>query len=169
VSALKTFLTNAYNKYQKPIWLTEFGAPDCKTLGWCGSNAAALTQAQVDSFVPRVIAMLEDLACVQRYAWFVDAAQTGSGFELSTVFKSAGSLTQTGMDLRDAHGTTAALAYGPARGRQAALPPGYLQADGIKIYDLRGRSVAKATIRANKIFLVQDGNQPGVKRITVIK
>ena len=104
VAALKTFLTNAYNKYQKPIWLTEFGAPDCKTLGWCGSNAAALTQAQVDAFVPQVIAMLEDLSFVQRYAWFVDASQ--GGFELSAVFNSSGALTQTGIDLRDAHGSS---------------------------------------------------------------
>jgi hypothetical protein len=129
VSNLKTFLTNAYNKYQKPIWLTEFGAPDCKTLGWCGSNAAALTQAQVDTFLPKVISMLEDLSCVQRYAWFVDASQT-AGFVLSAVFNSDGSLTQTGIDLRDAHGTAAALAYGPARGRQAASPLVYLRADG---------------------------------------
>ncbi|HUI91481.1 MAG TPA: glycoside hydrolase family protein [Chitinivibrionales bacterium] len=104
VSALKTFLTNAYNKYQKPIWLTEFGAPDCKTLGWCGSNAAALTQAQVDTFVPQVIAMLEDLSFVQRYAWFVDASQ--AGFELSALFTSAGALSQTGIDFRDAHGSS---------------------------------------------------------------
>ena len=107
VSALKTFITNIYNKYQKPIWLTEFGAPDCKALGWCGSNAAALTQAQVDAFVPQVIAMLEDLACVQRYAWFVDASQTG--FELSALFNSSGALTQTGIDFRDAHGSSTVL------------------------------------------------------------
>jgi hypothetical protein len=118
VSDLKTFLTNAYNKYKKPIWLTEFGAPDCKALGWCGSNAAALTQAQVDAFVPQVIAMLEDLSFVQRYAWFVDASQ--SGFELSAVFNSDGSLTQTGIDLRDAHGTAAAQTFG-GKG-SAALP-----------------------------------------------
>ena len=104
VANLKTFLTNAYNKYQKPIWLTEFGAPDCKTLGWCGSNAAALTQAQVDAFVPQVIAMLEDLSFVSRYAWFVDKSQ--GGFELSAVFNSSGALTQTGIDLRDAHGSS---------------------------------------------------------------
>ncbi len=127
VSALQTFLTNAYAKYKKPIWLTEFGAPDCKTLGWCGSNAAALTQAQVDAFVPQVIAMLEDLACVQRYAWFVDASQ--AGFELSAVFNSDGSLTQTGIDLRDAHGTASVQTYSPVFTRAAASPIVRIRAD----------------------------------------
>jgi Glycosyl hydrolase catalytic core len=127
VSDLKTFLTNAYNKYKKPIWLTEFGAPDCKTLLWCGSNAAALTQAQVDAFVSQVIAMLEDLACVQRYAWFVDASQ--AGFELSAVFNGSGALTPTGIDLRDAHGTASVQTYGPASIRPAASPLVYIRAD----------------------------------------
>jgi hypothetical protein len=103
VNELKTFLTNAYNKYQKPIWVTEFGAPDCNKLGWCGA-APALTQAITDTYVAQVIAMLEDLPCVERYAWFVDKSQ--SGFEFSAVFNSDGSLTQTGIDLRDAHGSS---------------------------------------------------------------
>jgi hypothetical protein len=104
VNELKNFITAAYNKYQKPIWLTEFGAPDCAKLGWCGSTAPALTQPVTDAYVNQVIAMLEDLSCVQRYAWFVDKSQTG--FEFSAVFNSAGALTQTGIDLRDAHGSS---------------------------------------------------------------
>ncbi len=140
VSNLKTFLTNAYAKYQKPIWLTEFGAPDCKTLGWCGSNAAALTQAQVDTFVPQVIAMLEDLSCVQRYAWFVDASQTG--FELSAVFNSDGSLTPTGIDLRDAHGTASVRADRETAVRSAFAAPFYVRADGRIVCELPGTQCA---------------------------
>jgi hypothetical protein len=109
VSDLRTFLTNAYAKYKKPIWLTEFGAPDCNTLGWCGT-APPLTQAQTDTYISQVIALLEGLPCVERYAWFVDASQ--AGFELSAVFNSNGSLTQTGIDLRDAHGTASVLTGG---------------------------------------------------------
>jgi len=135
VSDLKTWLTNAYNKYKKPIWLTEFGAPDCKTLGWCGGGtAAALTQAQVDAFVPQVITMLEDMPYVQRYAWFVDASQTG--FELSAVFNSGGSLTQTGIDLRDAHGTEAAKPFSGNPPSGFAAPPIGIRADGKIVFGL---------------------------------
>jgi hypothetical protein len=102
VAGLKTWITGVYNQYKKPIWLTEFGAPDCNALGWCGT-APALTQAQVDTYTKDVIAMLEDLPCVERYAWFVDASQ--SGFELSALFKTDGTLSQTGTVFRDAQGT----------------------------------------------------------------
>lgn len=103
ISELKNFLTNAYNKYQLPIWLTEFGAPDCSKLGWCGS-APPLTQEITNSYVTQVISMLEDLPFVQRYAWFVDASQ--SGFEFSAIFNSSGELTQTGIVFRDAKGSS---------------------------------------------------------------
>jgi hypothetical protein len=127
VSELSRFLTAAYNKYKKPIWLTEFGAPDCNSLGWCGS-APALTQPVTDAYTKKVIAMLEDLACVQRYAWFVDASQ--SGFELSAVFNNDGTLTQTGIDLRDAHGTAAVRPTVQAAPRAAANGSVHLRADG---------------------------------------
>ena len=153
VADLKTFLTNAYNKYQKPIWLTEFGAPDCKTLGWCGSNAAALTQAQVDAFVPQVIAMLEDLSFVSRYAWFVDKSQ--AGFELSAIFTGAGVLTQTGIDFRDAHGSATVQTGRGFPGEGLSLRPFYSRPDGrlafmlpmgqtqyrVSVSDAAGRSI----------------------------
>jgi uncharacterized repeat protein (TIGR02543 family) len=104
VNELKTLLTDAYNKYKKPIWLTEFGAPDCSVLGWCGS-APPLTQAITDEHVKKVIAMLEDLPFVERYAWFMDASQT-VGFGFTSIFLPGGPLTQTGIDFRDARGTT---------------------------------------------------------------
>jgi hypothetical protein len=138
VSSLKTFLTNAYNKYKKPIWLTEFGAPDCKTLGWCGGGtAAALTQAQVDAFVPQVITMLEDMPYVQRYAWFVDASQ--AGFELSAVFNSGGALTQTGIDVRDAHGTASVRNNPGELSDKGVHGPLFVRANGAIVCDLPAR------------------------------
>jgi|GEM_PF-2294890 hypothetical protein len=139
VNELKTFLTNAYNKYHKPIWLTEFGAPDCAKLGWCGS-APALTQAVTDTYVNQVIAMLEDLSFVQRYAWFVDKSQ--SGFEFSAVFNNDGSLTQTGIDLRDAHGTALVKSYEPSLGKNAGGPCVRVRPDGRIVCSLPGRQTA---------------------------
>ncbi len=128
VADLKKWLTDAYAKFKKPIWLTEFGAPDCKSLGWCGSNAATLTQAQVDAFVPEVVAMLESLPFVERYAWFVDRTQ--GGFELSFVFNADGSLSPTGKALRDA--PTLALVRNPWNlgAPMPRLLPGLFDADG---------------------------------------
>jgi hypothetical protein len=120
VDELKKFLTDAFTKYQKPIWVTEFGAPDCNKLGWCGT-APALTQPVVDAYTKQVIAMLEDLPCVQRYAWFVDASQTG--FELSAIFKSDGTLSQTGTVFRDAAGTaTLQRSQGAYSGGDGTVP-----------------------------------------------
>jgi hypothetical protein len=100
VDELKSLLTTAYNTYHKPIWLTEFGAPDCNALGWCGT-AAPLTQKIVDDYVKQVVAMLQNLSFVQRYAWFIDVS-SDSGFNLSALFTANGVLTQTGIDFRDA-------------------------------------------------------------------
>jgi hypothetical protein len=122
VADLKKWLTDAYAKYKKPIWLTEFGAPDCKSLGWCGSNAAALTQAQVDAFVGQVVAMLESLPFVERYAWFVDRTQ--EGFELSFVFNADGSLSPTGTALRNAPASTIVDCPGAAGALLAMPRPG---------------------------------------------
>jgi hypothetical protein len=129
VAALKTWIQGVYNQYKKPIWLTEFGAPDCATLGWCGT-APALTQAQVDTYTGQVIAMLEDLPCVERYAWFVDASQ--AGFELSALFKSDGTISQTGIDFRDAHGTNTASTKYEYR-RAAHVPAPLIGSVGAKI------------------------------------
>jgi hypothetical protein len=126
VGDLQKWLTDVYAKYKKPIWLTEFGAPDCRSLGWCGANAAPLTQAQVNTFVSQVVAMLEGLPFVQRYAWFVDRAQTG--FEYSFVFKDDGSLTATGTVLRDS--PSAALLRLPGVPGPAAGRAGHFRPDG---------------------------------------
>lgn len=128
VADLKKWLTDTYAKYKKPIWLTEFGAPDCKSLGWCGSNAAALTQAQVDAFVPQVVAMLEGLPFVERYAWFVDRTQ--EGFELSFVFNADGSLSHTGMALHDAPALTIVRNPWALGASMPVLRPGLSGADG---------------------------------------
>jgi hypothetical protein len=91
---LEQYLTDVYEEFQLPIWLTEFGAPDCYTLGWCG-QATPLQQNEVDRYVVEVIEMLENHPYVERYAWFVDRPQ--SGFELSALFTETQKISQTGL------------------------------------------------------------------------
>lgn len=138
VDDIKNWINDTYAKYQKPIWLTEFGAPDCNKLGWCGA-AAPLTQAQVDDYTKQVIAMLEDLPCVQRYAWFVDASQ--AGFELSALFNSDGSLSETGTIFRDAQGTAVVRKSLESRGTICFSAPFFRKADGRIVCTLSSQQV----------------------------
>lgn len=66
--ALKTFI-DRFDKYNKPIWLTEFCA-------WDASTSSAATQ-QV--YMAEAVPMLEQDERVARYAWFL--ARNGSGAE----------------------------------------------------------------------------------------
>jgi hypothetical protein len=118
VQELEDFLQRAYIDYGKPIWVTEFGAPDCNSLGWCG-NADPLNQSSVDAYIEDVIAMLEGLPFVERYSWFVDRAQ--DGFEYSAIFDDNGNLTPTGIAFRDAQGASALNKHNPGNA-SAGLP-----------------------------------------------
>ncbi|MEP4077293.1 glycosyl hydrolase [Haloferula sp.] len=59
-SQLKTWLTAEYNKYKKPIWLTEFQREN-------DDNPSAATH---EAYLAGVIPMLEDLWFVERYSYF---------------------------------------------------------------------------------------------------
>lgn len=77
VNELKELLTNLYDKYQLPIWLTEFGAIDVSV--WGGSRNPNCTEAAAKTYIAQSVAMLESLGFVERYAWFLDNFnETGS-------------------------------------------------------------------------------------------
>lgn len=59
-SSLKTWLTAEYNKYGRPIWLTEFQR----------ENNDNPTAADHEAYLAAVIPMLEDLDFIERYAYF---------------------------------------------------------------------------------------------------
>ena len=66
VDALFHFLHKVYNKWQRPIWLTEFAL-----INWWGGRiekyASSREQAE---FVQACAAMMRTLPFVERYAWF---------------------------------------------------------------------------------------------------
>ncbi len=70
VDNLKSMLTGIYDKYQIPIWLTEFGAID--TSAWYGSSNILCTQENAVLYCTAASEMLESLGFIERYAWFVD-------------------------------------------------------------------------------------------------
>jgi len=64
VGQLRGYVQAVYNRYQQPIWLTEYAADQLRR--W----PEVPTQAQQAAFVTGSAAMLDALPYVQRYAWF---------------------------------------------------------------------------------------------------
>ncbi|MGF1450584.1 MAG: glycoside hydrolase family protein [Opitutales bacterium] len=78
---LENFLTRVYERYQKPLWLTEFALSNWK------EPAAA---EQQEAYLKAVVPMLERLPFVERYAWFaLPPNETGDGGALVSASLSA--------------------------------------------------------------------------------
>ncbi|HEX3750620.1 MAG TPA: sigma-70 family RNA polymerase sigma factor [Streptosporangiaceae bacterium] len=87
VSQLESYLQAVYDRYHKPIWLTEFGLANFGT-------GQFPTGAQQAAFVTAAIKMLDSLSYVQRYAWFALPANSTDGS--MGLFTSSGAATETG-------------------------------------------------------------------------
>lgn len=79
VSELRAIMTALWNKYKRPIWLTEFAAVDIesrdmqqKPQGVAGTVSPSCTVKNAQNYMKQATAMLEQLGFVERYAWFVD-------------------------------------------------------------------------------------------------
>jgi hypothetical protein len=73
VSELRAYLQAIYDRYHRPIWLTEFALTNF------GGTPEFPTQAQQAAFLTAATSMLAGLAYVQRYAWFSLPTSAGSG------------------------------------------------------------------------------------------
>src|SRR5262249_54257128 len=78
VNQLKSYLQATYNRYHKPIWLTEYAL-----INFSGTPKYP-TGAQQASFVTASTQMLDSLSYVERYAWFALPATADSGTGLYT-------------------------------------------------------------------------------------
>lgn len=70
---LKGYLQAVYNRYHKPIWLTEYAL-----INFSGTPKYPTGEQQA-AFITASVAMLESLSYVERYAWFSLPATDGSG------------------------------------------------------------------------------------------
>lgn len=68
---LRGYLQAVYDRYHKPIWLTEYALTD-----FSGSTPRYPTDQQQVDFVNSSTAMLDSLSFVERYAWFTLSTQT---------------------------------------------------------------------------------------------
>jgi hypothetical protein len=87
VSQLESYLQAVYDRYHKPIWLTEFGLANFGT-------GAFPTAAQQAAFVTAATTMLDGLPYLQRYAWFALPASSTDGS--LGLFTGSGTATETG-------------------------------------------------------------------------
>jgi len=88
---LCNYLASVYDRYGKPIWLTEYALADF-TRGV--PNATYPTPAQQKAFVDASLPMLDSLPFVQRYAWFA-LCDSGSDFHTG-LYSDASTLTPAG-------------------------------------------------------------------------
>src|SRR5581483_5868287 len=65
VSELQTYLQQTHDRYNLPIWLTEYA------LTRYGNPTTYPTDAQQEAFASASVAMLESTSYVERYAWFI--------------------------------------------------------------------------------------------------
>jgi RNA polymerase sigma factor (sigma-70 family) len=92
VGQLRSYVQAVYNRYHKPIWLTEYALINF------GGGQKYPTQAQQAAFVTGSAAMLDALPYVQRYAWFALPSQ---GVDTG-LYRSANSPTTVGVAYRAA-------------------------------------------------------------------
>jgi hypothetical protein len=74
VRELKSYLQAVWQRYRKPIWLTEYALTDFGT-----SPARYPTWSQQAAFVTASTAMLERLPYLRRYAWFALPSSSTDG------------------------------------------------------------------------------------------
>jgi len=89
VPNLRKFLEGAYARFQKPVWLTEFGAMEQE-------GTPPLTEPEVAAFVREAIPMLESLPFLERYAWFATYTKKWKLYPASSLVDENGSLTVIG-------------------------------------------------------------------------
>src|SRR5690606_20965216 len=82
VDNLELSLTNLYEKYNKPIWITEIGTIDA------GQLSSPPTVQGAQAFMEEVIPMLDRLSFIERYAWFDDNCSNDPACYYTTIYDS---------------------------------------------------------------------------------
>ena len=98
VGKIEAMLQGVHQKYGLPVWFTECGAADVSN--WREPQLRKPTAQMARSFLKNLLAMLERLPFLERYAWFSDRAE--DEYRLGTIFDlHASRLTPLGKIYRD--------------------------------------------------------------------
>ncbi len=124
VKDLENILTSVYNRYKKPIWITEIGTVDINY--WGIQTHKPVTQQLADNYLVDVAAMMERLGFVERYAWFDDNCYSSESGKYSSLYDLSDQLTSMGNIYKDIRSnqslniTTATLPGGTAEAEYTA-------------------------------------------------
>ncbi len=100
VDGIEAMLHDAWEKFRLPVWLTECGAAD--VAAWHQPRLRKPTPTMARNFLRKLLALLERLPFVERYAWFAD--RVGDEYHLGSIFDPRRSrLTKLGEIYRDGH------------------------------------------------------------------
>ncbi len=101
VAGLRGFLTDAWERYRRPVWLTEFSG---STGRWLAIADPPVTAERNAAFVREVVPMLEGLPFLERYAWFELAWRRSPWKTVALVDPATGDWTPVGEAWADAVG-----------------------------------------------------------------
>ena len=99
VDRLKNFLVTQFERYKRPIWLTEFSG---STGYWIEHENPPVTAAKNAAFIRKALPMLESLPFLERYAWFELKWDEAPWADVALVNPKTGKLTAAGKAYRDA-------------------------------------------------------------------
>lgn len=100
VSTLRRALIRMHSRWHRPVWVTELGTPD--TTVWGHTLSHPVTPTRAVRYMRQVVAMLDGLPFVQRYAWFTDKCWTNRSCIPTALFTLRGRLTALGRAYRTA-------------------------------------------------------------------
>ena len=104
--AFLRYVDGIYNRYKKPLWITEFAPTD-----W--ASPTSVTVSEVVNFINIVIPALESRPHVQRYSWYCGTMPGPNVLGTAALFNSNGTLTAAGTAYKNA--TAAPIANGVYR------------------------------------------------------
>jgi len=96
VEGLCRYVTSYWEKYKRPLWLTEYSGGD-----WKFCERRPVTVEDNARFARESIAMLESLPFVERYAWFSSSKTEGS-YATTGLYETIDEITLVGEAYRDA-------------------------------------------------------------------
>ena len=105
VDELREQLIEIYEKYQLPIWITEFAAIDIWVWGGHSGNPDCTLDA-AKKYTKNVTDMLESLGFIERYAWFIDNTDSpdetrAKEAQYTYLYDNDDTLSETGKIYRD--------------------------------------------------------------------
>jgi hypothetical protein len=98
VEDLRRYLTEYWERYRRPLWLTEFSGAD-----WRSNTRRPVTFQDNARFAREAILMLESLPFVERYAWWSTKLYASDPhYPTAGLYWSADKITEVGVAYRDA-------------------------------------------------------------------